>query len=164
MTEHTTWFSRPWQSSSRCIWLLSSAFPWLDSLCWPCCSSLIAQLSTKYLLFLGTLSTPLPMHQHTCTGKSSLSPNLPHYLPEGKSCVLADEQEDAVLCCCLDSRAMASLHKLLARPSRYCRQGGLIPSLSCCCWVNVPVMRFAAEWVAGTHVKLALWVSFQLLL
>lgn len=36
------------------------------------------------------------MYQHTGTGKSSLTPNHPHYLPEGKSSVLADEQEDAV--------------------------------------------------------------------
>lgn len=61
--------------------------------------------------YIGTHSTPLPMYQHTCTGKSSLSPNHPHCLPEGKSCVLANEQEDAVSCCCLDSRAVVSLHK-----------------------------------------------------
>lgn len=62
--------------------------------------------------YIGTRSTPLLMYQHTGTGKFSLSPNHPHYLPEGKLCVLADEQKDAVSCCCLDSRAMASLHKL----------------------------------------------------
>lgn len=61
--------------------------------------------------YIGTHSTSLPMYQHTCTGKSSLSPNHPHCLPEGKSCVLANEQEDAVSCCCLDSRAVVSLHK-----------------------------------------------------